>query len=610
MADSYVELHCHSNFSLLEGATHPEDLIARAQDLGMPALALTDHDGLYGAVRFWQAARSAGIRPILGCEFTLADGAHLTLLAQNRQGYANLCRLVSQAQLSRRKHQARLDPRVLPDYADHLIALSGCREGAVARALLAGAGTSGAPGKEAREDRAAALAAEYRDIFGPDRFWIELQNHYRPDDRDLIEGLVRVAKRVGAGYVATNNVHYATPAGRRLQDVLVCIKHRTVLDQSAAVRRPNGEFYLKSGRAMAALFAEYPEALVATERIAADCAIDLGFADYRFPGFPVPDGETPFSYLYRLCQEGAARKYRPITPEAAHQLAHELHVIHRLNLAEFFLIVWDIMRYAKEHGIPAQGRGSAADSIVAYVLDITKVDPIRHNLLFERFLNEERAGMPDIDIDFATNHREQVIQYVYEKYGWERTGMVCNVVTYRGRSAVRDVGKVLGLPDDLIDRVAKTFDHRSPDWVDLVREDVGGPHAGVPVSLPSGDEGGSDLSPQTWGAGETAISSTPDTPHLLPAIWRDFLDLCREIEGFPRHLSIHVGGMLITATPLVDVVPLEWATAPGRVVTQYNKDDIEDLHLIKVDLLGLRTLSVVHDALGLIEERWSIRPDL
>ena len=226
-----------------------------------------------------------------------------------------------------------LDPRVLPDYADHLIALSGCRQGAIPQAVLAG-----------DRERAIALAADYRDIFGRERFWIELQNHYRPDDRILIDGLVQVARQIEAGCVATNNVHYATPAGRRLQDVLVCIRHRTTLDRSAELRRPNGEFYLKSGRAMAALFADYPAAIAATERIAADCAIDLGFADYRFPGFPVPAGETPFSYLYRLCQEGAARKYRPITDDVSRQLAHELHVIHRMNLPEFFLIVWDIMR--------------------------------------------------------------------------------------------------------------------------------------------------------------------------------------------------------------------------------------------------------------------------
>lgn len=557
MGTNYIELHCHTNFSMLDGASHPEDLVARAKELGMEALAATDHDGLYGAVRFWKAARDAGIRPILGVEFTMESGHHLLLIAKGKVGYSNLCRLVSSAQLRRSKNKAALHPSALAEHSADLICLSGCRRGAVAAHLLAG-----------RPEDALAAASEYARLFGEDNFWIELQNHLLPDDAWLNAEMVALADRLGVGVVATNDVHYATPTGRRLQDVLVCIKNRTTLDTSSHHRRPNGEYYLKTTEEMAALFARYPGAVANAGAIAARCEADLGFATYRFPSFPVPKEETPFSYLYKLCQAGARAKYQPITPAVSKQLAHELDVIYRTNLAEYFLIVWDIVRFAKSRNIPCQGRGSAADSIVAYVLDITKVDPIRHNLLFERFLNEERVGMPDIDVDFSTEHREEVIRYVYDKYGQQRTAMVCNVVTYRPRSAVRDVGKALGLPLDVVDRLAKAMDSWS-------RSDLREQFARLGV------EGHEQL-----------------------------IELAEEIMGFPRHLSIHLGGMLITAGPLTDVVPLEWATAPGRVVTQYNKDDIEEIHLIKIDLLALRTLSLIHEAVAMIERTRGVKLDL
>ncbi len=553
----YVELHCHTNFSLLDGASHPEDLVTRACQLQMNALAVTDHDGLYGAVRFWKAARDNGIRPILGVEFTLVDGHHLLLLARGKLGYSNLCRLVSEAQLRNSKHSARLDFDSIARYKTDLICLSACHRGEVASLLLAG---------ERRAAEAAAL--RYARLFGEGNYWLELQNHLQVEDRRLSHQLGELAGRLGLGLVATNNVHYATPAGRKLQDVLVCINNRTSLDASAALRRTNGEYYLKTGEEMRELFAEFPEAVSNSGLIASRCGADLGFETYRLPAFPVPEGDTPFSYLHQLCHDGARKKYQPITPAVSRQLAHELDVINRTSLAEYFLIVWDIVRFAKSKGIPCQGRGSAADSIVAYVLDITKVDPIRHNLLFERFLNEERAGMPDIDIDFSTNHREEVLRYVYDKYGEENTAMVCNVVTYRPRSAVRDVGKALGLPADLVDQLAKSIDSWS-------REQF---HEQFAVL------GRDDLA--------------------------QFETLVSDLLGFPRHLSIHLGGMLITAGPLTDVVPLERATAPGRVVTQYNKDDVEEVRLIKIDLLALRTLSLIHEAVAMVEHNRGIKLDL
>ena len=613
----YVELHCHSNYSMLDGASHPEDLVARARELGMEALAITDHDGLYGAVRFWQVALQEGIRAIVGAEVTLEGGSHLTLLARDRQGYANLCRLISAAQLAHGKNHAALAPSTLAEHSAGLICLSGCRQGEVARQLLTGS-----------RSRAWRAAEDLLRIFGAESFWIELQHHLQPEDDWLCDELADLAARLGVGCVATNDVHYAAREGHRLQDILVCIKHRATLDVSAGLRRPNSEYHLKSGRQMAAIFRRYPGAVANSRVIAGQCDVDLNFKGYRFPGFQVPEEETPFSYLYRLCHEGARELYRPITPAVSKQLAHELEVIQKTGLAEYFLIVWDIMRYAREQGIPGQGRGSAADSLVAYVLGITKVDPLRHNLLFERFLSEEMTGMPDIDIDFSTNHREQILQYVYQKYGQQHTAMVCNVVTYRARNALREVGKAMGLPQELLDRFAKAVNRHSPSQLEAemdalttdeaVREGKTQNVGQGLVPCRQSQQQGQAAAESPAGAGSSPPQhSALSTQHsFMPQglgeeeSWRQLLDFCRQIEGFPRHLSIHVGGMLITATPLVEIAPLERATALGRVVVQFNKDDVEDMGLIKMDLLGLRTLSVIHDAQVMIRESRGIALDL
>jgi error-prone DNA polymerase len=572
----YVELHCHTNYSLLDGASHPEDLLHRAQALGMDSLAVTDHDGLYGMVRFYQVAREKGIKPILGAELTMEGGYHLVLLAKDQTGYSNLCRLISHAQVSHSKGNASLDFEALRKHAEGLFCLSGCRKGEIARLLLA-----------KRKKEAFQVGQRYVRVFGKENFWIELQNHLLPDDHRLIAELIALARHLGVGYVATNNVHYAERSGRQLQDVLVCIKNRTTLDASRGLRYPNSEYYLKSAEEMRELFAVYPEAIANTRAIAEQCHLDLNLAAYRLPEFPVPQVETPFSYLCGLCWEGARRKYGPITNEALRQvqdtaqdavrrqLHRELRVIEKTGLAGYFLVVWDIVRFAKERGILAQGRGSAANSIVAYVLDITKVDPLRHNLLFERFLSQDAHTMPDIDVDFSARRRDEVIRYVYEKYGEEYTGMVANVVTFRARSAVRDVGKALGFPLPLLDKVAKSLDTR-----------------------------------QAVGIGDAlaGVEDFADKVGYLP--WQQLIALCRQIDGFPRHLSIHVGGMIITGSPLVDLVPLERATMPGRVVIQFNKDDVEDLGLIKIDLLGLRTLSLIEEALELIKAHRGIELDL
>jgi error-prone DNA polymerase len=522
----YVELHAHSNYSFLDGASSPQELVERAAALGMPALALTDHDGLYGMVQFVMAAREAGIKPIVGAEVTLDGGHHLTLLAQSDAGFSNLCRLISRAQLDHSKGDARLTWEQISAHNAGLLALSGCRNGEISQAILQ------------RDDRAAESSARrLLDTFGRDRTFIELQRHHIGSDKLLDRRLVELAETHNLRLVATNDVHYATADRRPLQDVLTGIKHITPIDQLGAQRRPNAEFHLKSPDEMAQLFADRPEALRNTLRIAEQCEFDLDLTTHRLPLFPVADAA---GYLRELCYQGAKDRFSSITHRVRDQLDHELKVIVDLELEDYFLIVWDLVEYAKRKDYPAQGRGSSANSLAAYCLGITNVDPLRHNLLFERFLSQERGGMPDIDIDFSREGREDVIQYVYDRYGEEYTAMVCNVVTYRSRSAVRDVGKALGFPPEQVDRLAKSITRWDPATAaEMLRRE----HEGLP--------------------------------------WAHYATLVEQIKGFPRHLSIHVGGMVITGAPLVGVV------------TQWDKDDIEDAGLIKIDLLSLRTLDVI-----------------
>jgi error-prone DNA polymerase len=543
----YVELHCHSNFSFLDGGSHPYELAAQAAELEMPALAITDRGGVYGVVRFLQACRKLGVKPIVGTALEV-DGEEVVMIARNLSGYSNLCRLLTFAHVDQPKGEARATIAKVAEHRGDLFYLS------------------------ATDDE--TRLREMQEALGKENVFSELHNHLCPEDRWMLEGRAAMAQRCGAAVVATNEVHYHVPERRRLHDVLVAIRHRATLDSARAHLFPNSEHHLKGGDAMRPLFKGHAEALATPWEIAQECDVDLDFRKVRFPGYPVPIGETPFSFLYKLCFEGVRERYRPITVEVTRRLQRELEVIEKTGLAEFFLINWDLMRFAREHGVPGQGRGSAADSIVAYVLGITRVDPIEHNLLFERFLHEEMTSTPDIDIDFSTEHREQVIQYIYDKYGWERTGMVCNVVTFQPRMAIRQVGKALGFSAELLDRLAKGVDR----WF---TEDVA----------------------------DSMLDAVPP-PEMRPQSWQHFLELCREVIEFPRHLSIHNGGMLVTGEPLVEIVPVEPATMEGRRVVQFNKDDVEDLGLIKMDMLGLRTLSVVAECLELIKDKTGTRPDL
>ena len=561
--NNYIELHCHSNFSLLDGASHPEDLVSRAADLGMPALALTDHNGLYGAMRFYKACLKAGIKPIIGAEMTLQGGYHVTLLCKNNTGYSNLCQLITEAQLKCWKGNAVLDLESLAQHSGGLLCLSGCRRGKIASLLIS-----------RQVGKAYEVAKRYINIFGREDFYIELQNNLYPEDRKLCHALVELARRLNLSYVATNNVHYARRESHKLHDVLTCIKNRTTLDKCQSLRL-NSEFYLKSPKEMVQLFKDYPEAIWNTIAIAEKCNVNLDFSDYRFPDFPLPEGESSVAYLEKLCWQKVQEKYEHVNHEVEIRLSQEIDLIRKLGLSGYFLIVWDIMDYAKRNGIPAQGRGSAANSIVAYILGITKVDPIKNKLFLGRFLNEEMSSIPDIDIDVSTNHRERLIQYVYEKYGQERVAMVCTYVTFQARNAIREVGKVLGMPANLIDHMAKSVSAYSARDI---KQDL----AGIEEF-------------------RCYFSSAP---------WREFISLCQEIVDFPRHLSIHNGGVIISSRPLTDIVPLEKASMPGRIVCQWDKDSIADAGLVKVDLLGLRMLSLIHEACELVEANQGIKLSL
>lgn len=633
----FTELAARSHYSFLEGSASPRTLVAAAAALGIEALGLCDRNGLYGAVGFMEAARAAGIRAIIGVDLDLDGGDRLHLIARHRGGYRQLCRAISAAQLAGVKGQPRLrlaglDPAVAttagvaaprrrrptlppperpaalrptagpfprgwpglpsttlladgepatvdPADLDGCTVLAGGPESAITTALVRG---------DLRD--ATRRAEQLRDLFGRDRIALLISHHRHPGDSWLAAQMALLARRTGLPLAASSLPVHANHGDKPLLDVLTAIRHRTTLDNAAAhgLLLPNAEHRLRSEAELRGLLADHPEAFDVAAHLAMQCDVELDFTESRFPGFPVPPGETPFSVLYRLCQESVQRKYAPVTRAVAARLQRELDVIEKTNLAEFFLITWDIMRFAREQHIPGQGRGSAADSIVAYLLDITRVDPVAHDLLFERFLHEDHQGTPDIDIDFSTDHREQVLQYVYDRYGAERTGMVANVVTFRPRMAMRQVGAAMGFPEPLIDRLAKSVD----GWYmeEITKGELRSP-LGHP---PSGGVSSGDMK----------------SPALTSLAWKQFYEILGQIEGTPRHLGIHVGGMLVTGEPLVDVAPVERATMPGRVVVQFNKDDVEDLGLIKMDLLGLRTLSAIAECLDLIEQSTGVRPDL
>jgi len=580
----YTELHAASAFSFLRGASLPETLIERAAALGYASLALLDADGVYGAPRFHKAAKHAGLRAIIGAELTMTRyGARqipdsksqipnpkitnrrspinhqspitdhkwsLPVLVSSAEGYRNLCRLVTRMKMRAAKGEGALALEELEGFTGGLVALAG-------RCAL-----------DAQHYGVGGLLDRLVGLFGRGNVCVELQRHLLRDEESDNAALTELARAFRVPVIATNGVRFADIADRPLYDVVTCVHHHTTVDQAGRRLARNAERYLKSPEVMARLFADRPDALAGTAALAERLEYTMADLGYRFPTYPAPPGETEMSFLRHITEVGARDRYRPYHDTARAQIARELNLIEKLDLAGYFLIVWDIVNYARQHDILVQGRGSAANSAVCYSLGITAVDPIKMELLFERFLSEERGEWPDIDLDLPSgDRREQVIQHVYEKYGRLGAAMTANVITYRGRSAAREVGKALSLDDEHIDRLAKVMNH-------------------FEFADPN----------ETLGRNLASVGLSIDMPRM-----RTFADLWFRIQDLPRHLGQHSGGMVVCQGELDSVVPLEPASMPGRVVIQWDKDDCADMGIVKVDLLGLGMMAVLQDAIELVD---------
>jgi error-prone DNA polymerase len=582
----YAELHCHSNFSFLDGASHPEELAEEAVRLGLDALALTDHDGFYGVVRFAEAARALGLPTVFGAEVTLgidgpfvpgqADptGEHLVVLARDPTGYARLARALSDAQLAGEKGAPRSTLDHLAEVgrgrgtaADHWLVLTGCRKGTVPAALER---------EGPRSARRALDALVSR--FGRDNVVVELWDHGHPLDSVRNDALAALGVGAGVDVVATNNVHYHRPSRRRLATALAAVRARRSLDDIDGWLPAASSAHLRAGTEQAARFARFPCVVERAADLALACAFDLSLVAPNLPPFPCPDGLDEMSYLRRVTEEGALLRYgtrhAPRVPNAYAQIDHELALIEQLGFPGYFLVVWDLVQFCRRANIFCQGRGSAANSAVCYALGITNADAVALGLLFERFLSPERDGPPDIDIDIESDRREEVIQYVYDTHGRRHAAQVANVITYRSKSAVRDVAKALGYAVGQQDAFAKSVDRWS--------------------------------SPGQSGPSERGTGSASDTDELPPAV----LELAREIEHFPRHLGIHSGGMVICDRPVVEVCPVEWGRMENRSVLQWDKDDCAAAGLVKFDLLGLGMLSALHYAVDFVRETHGVDLDL
>ena len=561
---AFTHLHVHTEYSLLDGACRIEQLAARAKELGMTSLAITDHGVMYGAVNFYRACCAAGVKPIIGCEVYVAprgrtdkefgvdnDYTHLILLCRNETGYRNLCYLVSAGFTEGFYRKPRIDWPLLHDHAEGLVCLSGCVAGDIPQKLLKGSYAA-----------AKARALELRQLFGEDGFYLEIQNHGIPEEAQVLRGIERLHAETGIPLAATNDAHYITKADARYQDVLLCIQTGKTIDDPDRMRFENDEFYLKSEDEMRALFPHHPEAVENTQRIADLCKFDFEFGHYHLPRFLLPQGETDSNaYLTRLCNEGFERRYGANRPEVRRQLDYELNMIRRMGFVDYFLIVSDFIGYAKRQHIPVgPGRGSAAGSVVSYCLGITDVDPVQYSLYFERFLNPERVSMPDIDVDFCVRRRGEVIDYVNRKYGHDHVAQIVTFGTLAARGAIRDVGRVLNFSYAETDAVAKAV----PPAINITLDEA-------------------------LRQSKTLKEMYDGDPRV-----RDLIDTARALEGMPRHASTHAAGVVITENPVYTYVPL--AQNDESVVCQYTMTTLEQLGLLKMDFLGLRNLTVLEDA--------------
>jgi DNA polymerase-3 subunit alpha len=571
--ENFVHLHVHSEYSLLDGACRIPELTKRAAELKMPALALTDHGNLFGAIEFYQECREVGIKPIVGCEVYLAPGSrfdrksatpkeastHFLLLAKNEIGYHNLLKLVSAAHLEGQYYKPRIDKEILAQHSEGLIGTSACLAGEVARHIMAG-----------RTKDAAASIDTFKNIFAPGDFYLEIADHGVPQQKTVMVELLKYAKQFGLKIVATNDVHYVRKDHAAAHDVLLCIQTGAKIADENRMRYHSPEFYLKSQEEMAALFAEVPEALAQTLEIAEKCDLKIELGVNKFPAYTVPEGETREGYLRRLCDAGMVRRFdeRANDPELRKRLDFELDVLNKTGFTSYFLITWDFIDYAKRNGIPVgPGRGSAAGSLIAYVLGITDLDPLKYGLFFERFLNPERISPPDIDVDFCYNRRGEVIEYVRKKYGERSVAQIITFGTLGAKMAIRDVGRVMGLSYGEADRLAKMipFDPK--------------------MTL------------------KKALEDSPDFKRAYDEedLTRQVIDSALTLEGVSRQAGVHAAGVVISDKDLAEYVPLT-LDDHGGIVTQYSMEPLGELGLLKMDFLGLKTLTVIQDALNLIEE--------
>jgi len=562
----YVELHARSAFSFLEGASAPEELVGLCKERGMPAMALLDRDGVYGSPRFHLAAKKHSIRAHIGAEVTSTAGWRYVLLAESREGYQNLCRLITRMKLRATKGEGRAQTEEMAEMSSGLICLTGGEEGPLAHALAKGG-----------VDRGVKCVEELSRIFGRENVYVELQRHFCHEEEARNQTSVAIARKLKLPLLATNGVSFALPQQRELLDVFTCIRHHRTLATAGRLLSRNSERYFKTHEEMTQLFADFPETITNTEILSSRLQFTLSDLGYQFPIYPVPDGGSEMEFLRARTLEGMIGRYGAANERARRQIDRELALIEKLHLAGYFLIVWDIVRFCREKNILVQGRGSAANSAVCYSLGITAVDPVGMDLLFERFLSEERGEWPDIDLDLPSgDQRERAIQYVYERYGKLGAAMTANVITYRGRSAAREIGKALSLDPETLDRLAGlvgSWEYKDPD---------------------------DTLERQFRNAGL-------DLQHRRI---RKFLELCQAVQDLPRHLGQHSGGMVVCQGQLDSIVPLEPATMPGRVVVQWDKEDCADMGIVKVDLLGLGMMAVLEESLQIIRERQGQEIDL
>ncbi len=570
---NFTHLHVHTEYSLLDGSSKIKELVIRAKDLGMNSLAITDHGVMYGVIDFYRAAREVGINPILGCEVYVAPNSrfdresgkssddryhHLVLLAENNTGYANLMKIVSKGFVEGFYYKPRVDYEVLEEYHEGIISLSACLGGAVASLLRQGFY------EEAKKE-----ALRLQDIFGVGNFFLELQDHGLPDQRTVNQGLLRMSQETGIKLVATNDIHYINEEDATAHDILLCIQTQKKVSDEDRMRYEGGQYYLKSPEEMASVFSYALEALENTYQIGNRCHVEIEFGEYKLPKFDVPDGYLAWEYLQMLCADGLKQRYPANWEPLMERLNYELTTIHNMGFVDYFLITGDFIKYARDHGIPVgPGRGSAAGSIVAYCLGITNIDPIKYSLLFERFLNPERVSMPDIDIDFCYERRQEVIDYVVEKYGKDRVVQIVTFGTMAAKAVIRDVGRALDLPYSYVDTVAK-----------MIPFELG-------ITINRALEINRDL--------RNLYEGDEQAKYLL--------DMSMKLEGLPRHTSIHAAGVVISKESVDEYVPLSKG-ADDTITTQFTMVTLEELGLLKMDFLGLRTLTVISDAVKLVNKK-------